>query len=312
MHYERRYCSETLASTGAAAMYPAEVLALFPPFPRNNRVFVAMSFDDRFQLRFDEVLRPAIEGIEYLGQKLVAHRVDLTIKSDSIVTEIVQEIAQCRLVVADLSTLGVISESQSRPVRNANVFYEVGLAHASRLPEEVILLRSDNDKLDFDIAGVRVHEYDPDNVESARAEVQRLARSALESIDLRKSIAVKKGLQSLDFTMYGVLQEAISDIPHPKLRTVADILAGTDRLNAIYRLLSSSMLHAVLKPLAPELMDGPRVLEDAHAYRATEFGRTVLMAARDQQGFNEAFIAWTRTPEGEDWMRAVTQASKKS
>src|SRR5512139_2233994 len=82
LHYERRYCSDTLASTGAAAMYPAEVLALFPPFPRNNRVFVAMSFDDRFQLRFDEVLRPAIEGIEYLGQKLVAHRVDLTIKSD--------------------------------------------------------------------------------------------------------------------------------------------------------------------------------------------------------------------------------------
>ena len=45
---------------------------------------------------------------------------------------------------------------------NANVLYEVGLAHALRAPEQVLLFRSDADPLLFDVSGIRVHTYDPD------------------------------------------------------------------------------------------------------------------------------------------------------
>jgi len=82
----------------------------------------------------------------------------------------------------------------------------VGLAHASRLPEEVILFRSDENELDFDIAGIRVHNYYPNDIDNARTKIKGLIRDALKSIDLHKSIAVQKGLQSLDFPMYALLQ----------------------------------------------------------------------------------------------------------
>jgi hypothetical protein len=160
---------------------------------------------------------------------LSAFRVNLSRKSDSIITEIVQNIAQCRLVLADISTTGWSRSGvrRSRPIRNSNVMYELGIAHAARLPEEVIIVRTDADHLDFDIAGVRVHQY-PADVEAAREMVQDLLRGALASIDQRRSIAVKKALQSLDPTMYMILQE-FGDVAHPTMNTMGQALASAER-----------------------------------------------------------------------------------
>ena len=41
-------------------MYPATFFGLFPPFPRDLRAFVAMSFEKRFDPRWEQVLQPAI------------------------------------------------------------------------------------------------------------------------------------------------------------------------------------------------------------------------------------------------------------
>ena len=71
-------------------MYPAEILALFTPFPREDQIFVAMPFDDKFDARWDNVIKPSIEGMEWHSPRLQAHRIDLTRTSDSIITEIVR------------------------------------------------------------------------------------------------------------------------------------------------------------------------------------------------------------------------------
>ena len=188
-------------------MYPADIFSLFPPFPRRNRVFVAMSFDEQFEARWNEVLKPGIEDNEWQNETLEAHRVDLTKKSDSIITEIVQEIAECRIVLADLSTIGYLDKENRKPIRNSNVMYEVGLAHAARRPEEVSLLRSDHDSLDFDIAGVRVHRYNPCEIGVARKQVGELVSEALKSVDLQQSIAVKKGV---DFVLHNRYQIGVN------------------------------------------------------------------------------------------------------
>ena len=44
-------------------MFPNHYFGLFPPFPRNNRVFVAMSFDEQFKDRWQNVLVPAITSV---------------------------------------------------------------------------------------------------------------------------------------------------------------------------------------------------------------------------------------------------------
>ena len=140
-------------------MYPNQYFSLFPPFPHRDKVFVAMSFDDKFNRRWEDVIVPAVSSIEVAGVQLQPHRVDTRRISDSILTEILDGISNDKLVLADVTTESHIA---SQPIRNGNVMYEVGIAHAIRLPEEVLLFRSDSDKVLFDIANVRLNSYDPD------------------------------------------------------------------------------------------------------------------------------------------------------
>lgn len=292
-------------------MYPGELLNLFPPFPRNNIVFVAMSFDPVFTPRWENVIEPAISSTEYNGKKLTGHRIDLTKKSDSIITEIVLNISQCRLVFADISTIGHldIGSGKKRAIRNGNVLYEVGIAHAARLAEEVILVRSDDDPLDFDVSGVRVHSYDPKNENKAIAIVKELIVEALKSVDSRRSIAVKQAVDTLDLTMYWLLQESITDISHPPSATMRQAVGNAERLGAINRLLRAGMFEVQFKKLTAEVFSGP--LEQTVSYRATPFGRAVLAAARERAGFEEAMKEWLKTPDGRKLVNSLHGATKK-
>jgi hypothetical protein len=85
-----------------------------------DQVFVAMSFEERFRSRFDNILCPAIEGKKFGDLALSAYRVDNSRTGDSILSDIVNNIAHSRLVLADLS---VIDEGryQETPIRNGNV-----------------------------------------------------------------------------------------------------------------------------------------------------------------------------------------------
>jgi hypothetical protein len=102
-------------------MYPAHGLQLFPPFPRNDRVFVAISFDPRLEQRWEQVIAA---GIQDAG--LEPFRVNIPKTSGSIPAEIIQGISQARLVLGDVTALDGI--------RNGNVMYEIGIAHTCRLP----------------------------------------------------------------------------------------------------------------------------------------------------------------------------------
>lgn len=173
-------------------MYPLNVFNLFPPFPRNNNVFVAMNFDKKSENRWKNVIEPAIQEVG-----LEPFRVDKRVISDSIITEIVSGIANCRLFLADVSSFDNLND---RPIRNENVLYEVGIAHSSRLPEEVILFRSDNEKLLFDLANIRVNHYDPDeNTKEAKNLVMKALNSALNEIDLQKHFSVQQAVDSLTY-----------------------------------------------------------------------------------------------------------------
>jgi hypothetical protein len=63
-------------------MYPATFFHLFPPFPRDDKIFVAMSFDRDFDGRWNDVIIPAIRSVEVGGKNLEPHRVDARKVSD--------------------------------------------------------------------------------------------------------------------------------------------------------------------------------------------------------------------------------------
>ena len=168
-------------------MYPQQFLSLFPPFPIEPRVFVAMSFEQRFARRWEDVIQPAIQAVP-----LEPFRVDSSEVNDSILTEILDGIATSRLVFADISPL-------TSDIRNANVMYEVGIAHAARAPQEVILFRDDDRPLPFDVTNARVKRYDPDSdPEGARSSLTSALLGALSEIDLTRSKTVLALAAQLD------------------------------------------------------------------------------------------------------------------
>jgi hypothetical protein len=272
---------------GSEKMYPSTYFGIFPPFPRDDRGFVAMSFDRQFDARWTNVIDPAIRAVSIGmdGPPLQPHRVDLRVVSDSILTEILDGIGRCRVFVADITSIGSID---GRAVRNANVLYEVGLAHAVRLPEEVILFRSDEQPLDFDITNVRVHRYDPDgSPEFARQLVTTTIFQSLREVDQKKSLMVRLAAETLDFDSWRLLLETYDTriIRPPRHNSTGEVLDGIPVTRAIERLLEVGALRTVMgKEMRREVLGKP--LEELVVYRITEMGDALAKYGRQQMGLS--------------------------
>jgi hypothetical protein len=132
-------------------MYPNTFLKSLWRSEVLDQVFVAMSFEARFDERYQTFIKPAIEAEPISGVVLKAYRVDNSKTGDSILSEIVDGIAHSRIVLADVS---VIDEGRFTqvPVRNGNVMYEVGLALACRSSSDVLLIRDDSKAFLFDVS----------------------------------------------------------------------------------------------------------------------------------------------------------------
>ena len=132
-------------------MFPNVFLTSLSRMEMRPQVFVAMSFAPQYQARYQEVIAPAIRAVALGDTTLTPHRVDLSKSGDSIITDIMDGIAHCRLFLADVSTIGK-DAATGAPYRNGNVMYEVGVALACRQSAEVLLLRDDDDKFLFDVS----------------------------------------------------------------------------------------------------------------------------------------------------------------
>lgn len=259
-------------------MYPSQYFNLFPAFPKENKVFVAMSFHSVFNKRWDSVIAPAIRKVRINNVPLEPYRVDISRVSDSILTEILMGVSSSLVVFADVSSVGKI---ENKPVRNANVMYEVGLAHATRLPEEVILFRSDNDELLFDVANIRINSYDPDNdPETAGRLIEGAIIGAIKEVDLKKNLAVKTAAKSLDYACWNILTHitALNKIHSPSMRTMKQVLGNQRHVSAISRLLEIGALKTNYLQITPGLLDE---LKDQPAekllnYQLTNFGLALI------------------------------------
>ena len=266
-------------------MYPRNFIDLFPAFPRTLRVFVAMSFEDRFKPRWETVIKPGITKVSIDGNHLDPFRVDIREVGDSVLTEILEGISTSLLVIADITSIGLI---EGRPQRNSNVLYELGIAHAIRLPEEVLIFRSDNDSLLFDVSNVRVNLYDPDNHQ--KEALDRITGSVLSAIkerDLRRHLAVRRIADMLDVDSWSILGECqMGPVPYPTIRTMRDALSKQRRINAIHRLLEVGAIKAIFPKIdvasLGSKLDSP--VEGMVEYRTTEFGTSVFRATLSQLG----------------------------
>ncbi len=259
-------------------MYPLNYFELFPPFPRGNDVFVAVSFHSLFSARVQNVIRPAI-----LDAGLSPLIVSDATRSGTITTEIIEHIGKSKLIFADIS-------EASPGVRNANVMYELGLAHAVRRPEELVVFRSDSGQLPFDIAAIRVNNYQPDIAPEDSRKI--LTHSILAAINEQKSavqIAVTKALRTLDPISLRILSTALGGdyitVDEPK--TVGEDIAYPKTAIALGRLLDLGLVYTevtkVTKEYALEGVEKPLPAR----IKITELGRAVLRVAASEWGLSE-------------------------
>lgn len=262
-------------------MYPADYFSLFPPFPREEQVFVAMSFDERFEQRWKQVIAPGVKRVHVNGKSLKPYRVDTRQVSDSILTEILRSIAHSWLIFADLTTVG---KRKGTPLRNGNVMYEVGIAHAKRLCEEVILFRSDKDPLPFDVTNIRVNYYNPaSDPEKACQQVHDALNAAVQEIELRKHLAVQRAISQLDYPGWQLLIEAdIGDgVKPPPKGNWYEAWKNSVQMNTIPRLLELGLLSTEYPETASKNATKLQLPlpEEELRYKVTPFGNAVLAQA---------------------------------
>lgn len=289
-------------------MYPYNFYNLFPPFPHDNKVFVAMSFDEKFKYRWEKVIEPAIKSVPASSSSsdvmLEPYRVDMRVVSDSIITDIVSGIGNCRLVFADISALEYFDDQKNKvPSVNQNVAYELGIAHAVRLPEEVILFKSDDEHLMFDLVSVRVNKYKPDDYpEKAKCLVKEALMSAIEEIDLRKHLSVKHAVDSLTFECIQYLLDRKlkenSVIYSKELRSLRNskrdsyrAASITLRSNTIQYLLDLGIIRVYYPELKSDLFtvgkEGLNEYSGKRMYPLTPFGEVVTKEIIARLGLSE-------------------------
>jgi len=127
------------------------------------KAFVLMPFDVELQDVYTDFIKEVSETAGFEVQ-----RADDLLSQQSILADIVVSIAECDLIIADLTG------------SNPNVYYELGIAHAFDKP--AILLAQDIDEVPFDLRSYRIVPYGThfSEMKRAREQLQTLLRQALE------------------------------------------------------------------------------------------------------------------------------------
>lgn len=137
--------------------------------------------------RADQLLRHIISpAVGVCGFEAI--RADQISEPGLITTQVIHHIIEDPLVIADLTG------------SNPNVFYELAIRHAIRKPLVQIIQK--DDKIPFDVAGMRtipVDHRDLDSVEEAKQEIERQIKAVIKKKpdEIESPISVSVELQAL-------------------------------------------------------------------------------------------------------------------
>jgi hypothetical protein len=106
-----------------------------------RKCFVVMPFGEPFDDYYQKHLKPTVESLD-----IQVERADEVFGSRPIINDIIESIIDCDFILADVS------------LKNPNVNYELGIAHALKKP--VIIISQKVDDIPFDYRHIRAIIYD--------------------------------------------------------------------------------------------------------------------------------------------------------
>lgn len=152
-----------------------------------------MPFGDWFDEYFEEIFVPAISACG-----LDPKRADDLYRPSAIVNDIWDYTKMAKIVVADLTG------------KNANVFYELGLAHATGKPA-ILIAQSMND-VPFDLRALRVIEYDKNSPVWGDTLKKQLSQAIVETLAAPRSTVLPTFLNRDNFDISKVPQKKEDEI----------------------------------------------------------------------------------------------------
>jgi hypothetical protein len=242
-------------------MYPRTWFDTYWRGTLKPEVFVAMPFADEFKPVWERAIQPAIHSDLEPNGKYVAHRVDISTLSGSIITEIFDGIAHATLVFADIS---VTTTGRWKGQRNGNVMYEVGLATAIRPETDIVIVKSDTEEANFDLLQIRVHKYPKDDPAESRRLFAKLMRNSLTSREKAKNLLAQHAWSLLDRDCLSLMWDRRDFVPFHLPKT-----ASAEQRYAVRRLLELGIIKCV----------HPKPLH--YLYVWTNFGKAVFHNPND-------------------------------
>ncbi len=140
---------------------------------QKNKCFMIMPFDSKFDLLYGSIK----EALEIAGYNCV--RADDISGSTAIMNKILKEMLSAQFVIADLSTL------------NANVFYELGIAHSFKDAKNVIIIKEKNEKCPFDLTHLSYIEYSHSNFKYLTSSIIKYLNDAKYISDFYEMLNLK-------------------------------------------------------------------------------------------------------------------------
>lgn len=125
--------------------------------------FSIMKFEKDFDELYHDVIAPVCKDYGYN-----AIRADECYASSSIIQDIIREISDSSLIIADIT------------MDNPNVFYELGYAHALSKPTILLADANKRDRLPFDISGFRTIFYE--NTIGGKKNIENELRKYIDNI----------------------------------------------------------------------------------------------------------------------------------
>lgn len=211
--------------------------------------FVMMPFKEPFDMYYQSIFRPAIKAAD-LDPVLAS---DL-FRPSAIVADLWQMVQDSKVLLAELTT------------KNANVFYELGLAHAIGKP--VVLVSETMDDVPFDLQQLRVLLYDKDDP----AWGDKLAKGI--------KTALKETLASPIEAVPGIFRKKVKSQAPEQDATIA-------RLDALEQRMKSLSSQAVASPQLSSLFRKERMVKEL---------RSVIGGIRGEGGHGVSFNlkSWAR------------------
>lgn len=170
-------------------MYPYD----FRPkkvFTNMKEIFIAMSFDNQYENVYTDLIIPSIKKLNTELKKeeqLSIYRAKDPKYTRSGWIDILEHLYTARIV------LGVLSGD------NANVFYELGIAHATQQIERQLLIAEKDYKPKFDLKDLIYTKYDPDNLSASADELCDSIRDTLKLYDIKKDRLLSKAKKKLSY-----------------------------------------------------------------------------------------------------------------